>query len=45
MPYAVHVGHWDGLHGLFDAAYERFGRVDVLINNAGKSPPYPSADS
>jgi NAD(P)-dependent dehydrogenase (short-subunit alcohol dehydrogenase family) len=42
LPYACHVGHWDDLEGLVDAAYERFGRVDVLINNAGKSPTYPS---
>jgi len=42
LPYACHVGHWDELDGLVDAAYERFGRVDVLINNAGKSPTYPS---
>jgi NAD(P)-dependent dehydrogenase (short-subunit alcohol dehydrogenase family) len=42
LPYACHVGHWDELDGLVSAAYERFGRVDVLINNAGKSPVYPS---
>lgn len=40
MPYAVHVGRWDQLDGLVDAAYERFGRVDVLVNNAGMSPVY-----
>ncbi len=42
MPYAVHVGHWDELDGLVDAAYQRFGKVDVLINNAGMSPLYES---
>jgi NAD(P)-dependent dehydrogenase (short-subunit alcohol dehydrogenase family) len=42
LPYACHVGHWDELDGLVDAAYERFGRVDVLVNNAGMSPVYPS---
>ena len=40
MPYAVHVGHWDELDGLVDAAYEEFGHVDVLVNNAGMSPVY-----
>src|SRR5580692_11136110 len=39
---ACHVGHWDELPGLLDAAYRRFGRLDVLVNNAGKSPLYPS---
>ncbi|HJY66351.1 MAG TPA: SDR family NAD(P)-dependent oxidoreductase, partial [Streptosporangiaceae bacterium] len=38
----AHVGHWPELDGLVDAAYERFGRVDVLVNNAGMSPLYPS---
>ena len=42
LPYAVHVGRWDQLDGLVDAAYERFGRVDVLVNNAGMSPLYES---
>jgi NAD(P)-dependent dehydrogenase (short-subunit alcohol dehydrogenase family) len=37
---AAHVGHWDELETLADAAYERFGRVDVLVNNAGMSPRY-----
>lgn len=38
---ACHVGHWDQVEELADAAYERFGRVDVLVNNAGMSPTYP----
>lgn len=40
LPCAVHVGRWDQLDGLVDAVYERFGRVDVLVNNAGMSPVY-----
>ena len=32
----------ESFDGLVDAAYARFGRVDVLINNAGKSPTYPT---
>lgn len=35
-----HVGHWDELDGLVDHVYDHFGRVDVLVNNAGSSPPY-----
>ena len=38
---ACHVGHWDQVEELADAAYERFGHVDVLVNNAGMSPTYP----
>ncbi len=39
---AAHVGRWDDMTALADAAHERFGRVDVLVNNAGMSPLYPS---
>lgn len=42
MPYAVHVGRWDELDGLVNAVYDRFGRLDVLVNNAGMSPTYGS---
>lgn len=45
LPYAVHVGHWDELPGLVDAAYGEFGHVDVLVNNAGMSPLYPEVDA
>jgi NAD(P)-dependent dehydrogenase (short-subunit alcohol dehydrogenase family) len=44
LAYACHVGHWDELNGLVAAAYQKFGRVDVLINNAGLSPLYPSLE-
>jgi NAD(P)-dependent dehydrogenase (short-subunit alcohol dehydrogenase family) len=37
---SCHVGHWDELERLADAAYEAFGRVDVLVNNAGMSLVY-----
>jgi len=45
LPYACHVGHWDQLDGLVEAAYDRFGKVDVLVNNAGLSPRYDSLTS
>ncbi len=35
-----HVGRWDEVSALADDVYERFGRVDVLVNNAGMSPLY-----
>jgi NAD(P)-dependent dehydrogenase (short-subunit alcohol dehydrogenase family) len=42
--YGVHVGHWNELDPLVEAAYDAFGRVDVLVNNAGMSPLYESVD-
>lgn len=41
LPYACHVGDWNALEGLVDAAWKQFGKVDVLVNNAGMSPLYP----
>src|SRR5436305_15182577 len=40
LAHACHVGHWDELDALAEAAYDHFGRVDVLVNNAGMSPLY-----
>jgi len=37
-----HVGHWDECDALAEKALDHFGRVDVLVNNAGMSPLYPS---
>ena len=42
LPVACHVGRWDDLERLTDAAYDEFGHVDVLVNNAGMAPVYPS---
>lgn len=38
---ACHVGRWSDLDELVDATYDEFGRVDVLVNNAGMAPLYP----
>src|SRR5579871_410862 len=35
-----HVGHWEELEPLVEAVYSEFGRIDVLVNNAGISPVY-----
>lgn len=40
LPVACHVGRWNDAELLLDAVYDRFGRCDVLINNAGMSPVY-----
>lgn len=45
MAAACHVGRWEDCDRLADAVYERFGRCDVLVNNAGMSPLYPDLAS
>ena len=42
MPYACHLGRWDEIAPMAEAVWDHFGRVDVLVNNAGMSPLYPS---
>ncbi|MEV6229088.1 glucose 1-dehydrogenase [Saccharopolyspora shandongensis] len=44
LPVACNVSHWDQCDALVERAYAEFGRVDVLVNNAGLSPLYPSLD-
>ena len=37
-----HVGDWDDCAALIDATVAAFGRIDVLVNNAGIAPVPPS---
>jgi NAD(P)-dependent dehydrogenase (short-subunit alcohol dehydrogenase family) len=34
------VSDWSGCDQLVETVYAEFGRVDVLVDNAGLSPPY-----
>ncbi|MEW6472122.1 MAG: glucose 1-dehydrogenase [Actinomycetota bacterium] len=40
--FACNVGRWEDCDRLVEEVYATFGRVDVLVNNAGSSPLYPS---
>jgi NAD(P)-dependent dehydrogenase (short-subunit alcohol dehydrogenase family) len=41
--HAIHVGSWADCNRLADEVFARWGRADVLINNAGLSPLAPSS--
>ncbi|MBF6353362.1 glucose 1-dehydrogenase [Nocardia higoensis] len=44
LPVAANISDWAQCDALVEAAYDEFGRVDVLVNNAGMSLLYPSVD-
>ncbi|MEA3054839.1 MAG: hypothetical protein QOD30_271, partial [Actinomycetota bacterium] len=37
-----HVGRWDDCTALYERVYDELGHCEVLVNNAGMSPLYPS---
>jgi len=40
---SCHAGRWDEVDALVAKSYAEFGRIDILINNAGMSPVLPSS--
>ncbi len=35
---SAHCGKWDEIDAMLETAYSAFGKIDVLVNNAGMSP-------
>jgi NAD(P)-dependent dehydrogenase (short-subunit alcohol dehydrogenase family) len=44
-PFPCHVGHWEEIAPMAEAVWNHFGKIDVLVNNAGMSPLYPSLEA
>ena len=44
LPVACHVADWDACGAMVEQVHGHFGRIDVLVNNAGMSPLYPALD-
>ena len=42
LAHGCHVGHWQEVEELVEVAYAEFGKIDVLVNNAGMSPVTPT---
>jgi gluconate 5-dehydrogenase len=40
LPVACHMGDWDQIDALVERAYERFGCIHALVNNAGINPAF-----
>lgn len=41
----AHCGRWDEVDRLIEAAYDHFGRVDIVVNNAGMGPEQASDET
>ncbi|MET0460383.1 MAG: SDR family oxidoreductase [Ilumatobacteraceae bacterium] len=41
LPVSAHLGRWDDIDRLVGTVNDEFGRIDILINNAGVAPLYP----
>jgi NAD(P)-dependent dehydrogenase (short-subunit alcohol dehydrogenase family) len=41
-PMVMHVGHWDEIDPVLERIESEFGRLDVVVNNAGIAPVSPS---
>ncbi len=44
LAFGVDVSRWGAIEPLVEDVYAAFGKLDVLVNNAGKSPLYPSVE-
>jgi NAD(P)-dependent dehydrogenase (short-subunit alcohol dehydrogenase family) len=42
---ACHMGDWDQIEALVPRVYDAFGRIDVLINNAGINPAFVALEN
>jgi NAD(P)-dependent dehydrogenase (short-subunit alcohol dehydrogenase family) len=42
FPFACHVADWEQCDALIEATVARYGRIDVMINNAGIAPVPPA---
>lgn len=45
LPVACHMGRWDEVSALAQDVLDKFGRCDILINNAGMTPAYSSLEA
>src|SRR3954468_9054824 len=45
LPVAYHAAHWDDSDRLAEEVLRNYGRCDVLVNNAGMSPPHDGLET